>query len=124
MNVFSCVGRLGKDPEHKVNKDGVAVCSFSIAVKVSKEKDIWVKCTAWRDRADFAHDYLRKGQQIAVHGPIDTEEWTGQDGEKHFNLKLTVNNITLLGKKEDNAQPAERKQTVAASSSSDGDCPF
>jgi single-strand DNA-binding protein len=100
FNQATFIGNLGQDATR--NKVGdQTVCNFSIAVNKKtkdKEETLWIRCALWGKRAESGVvDYLTKGKQVLVMGPVDIEEYTTKDGEVRRNLRVNVNEISLLG---------------------------
>ena len=98
-------GNLGRDPEMRYLPDGTAVTSFSMAVSDGwgdKKKTIWFRVSCWRKQAEFANQYLTKGNKVLVEGRITADEnggprtWTAQDGTVRASFEITANNITFL----------------------------
>lgn len=117
FNQATFTGNLGQDATR--NKVGdQTVCNFSIAVNVRKGKDkeevLWVRCAFWGKRAEAGGvtDYLSKGKQVLVSGPVDIEEYTTKDGEVRRNLRVNVQEIQLLGGGSD--KPASKPETKPA----------
>lgn len=88
MNDVKLSGRIATDIEVKSTPQGVAVCSFVLAVdRQSKDSDAdWPTVVAWRQTAEFIGKYLGKGRKIIVEGRIRTRTYEDKDGKKH---KLT-----------------------------------
>ena len=102
------IGNVGRDPEMRYTPQGVAVCDFSVAVtevtgrgETRKEKTTWFKVTVWRERAETAAQYVKKGKQIMVVGTIDTSAYTNKQGEAKASLELTASNFQFLGSRDD-----------------------
>lgn len=120
FNQATFTGNLGGDAERKQVGD-TTVCNFSLAVnqkRKGEEVTLWIRCALWGKRAEAGGvtDYLTKGKQVLVSGPIELEEYTLQNGEKRTSVKLDVREIQLLGggekkpdsKPETKANPTER----------------
>ncbi len=65
MNKVFLMGRLATEPELRYTTSGVAVCTFTLAVDRPKAKDgdqgtDWPTIVAWRQKAEFAANYLKK----------------------------------------------------------------
>ena len=95
MNKVFLMGRLTADPELRQVQSGVAVTTFTIAVDRRYSKDgqrqtDFIRCTAWRQQAEFICKYFRKGSMILVIGNIQTRSWDGQDGKKQFATDVGV----------------------------------
>ena len=63
LNKVILMGRLTADPELKHTPSNVAVCSFSLAVNRSFNKDEtdFFDIVAWRNTAEFVSKYFTKG---------------------------------------------------------------
>lgn len=100
MNVWNFIGFLGKDSEVRFTTSGMAICSFSVAVKSGygdKEKTTWVNCVLFGKRAEGKlPKYLVKGAQVAISGECFLDEWE-KDGVKNKALKVTVDKLDLIG---------------------------
>src|SRR5258708_8306743 len=97
------VGNVGRDAEMWYTPQGVAVCDFSVAVnKVTgkgenrKEKTTWFKVTVWRERAETASQYIKKGMKILVVGEIDASAYTNKHGQPAASLELTSSDFKFL----------------------------
>ena len=102
------IGNVGRDPEFAYTQQGVAVCKFSVAVsKVTskgedrKEKTTWFRVTVWREQAETANQYVKKGMRIMVAGDIAASAFLGKDGTPQASLDLTARDIQFLSKPDD-----------------------
>ena len=109
MNTCTFTGFLGKDPEMRYTPQGKAVTNFNLAVKSKGEDTLWVKCTAWEKIAEVTAQYLRKGSQVLVSGPISVETWQTKDGEPRSTMVLTVREFEFLDRKRDGGEALEGK---------------
>lgn len=130
MNVFTFTGNLGRDSELRYTQSSTAVLSFSVAASAGygdKKQTIWVDCSMFGQRAESRiKDYLLKGQQVAVSGELSTREYEGKTY-----IQCRVNDVTLIGKRDDSGshqpRPAARQQpppTSGALMDDDDDIPF
>ncbi len=86
VNKVILVGRLGRDPETRYTGGGQAVCNFSMATDETfkdksgerQKRTEWHRIVAWGKKAEFAQQYLKKGQEIYVEGSIRIERVDGQ----------------------------------------------
>jgi single-strand DNA-binding protein len=107
MNVITLVGRAGRDPEMKYFESGTMVANLTLAVNSVKrdEEPDWFDLEIWGKTAQVAADYVRKGKQIAVSGRMVTQRWVDrQTGQQRSKLVVSVNQLTLLGSREDGQQ--------------------
>ena len=104
------VGNVGRDPELRYTQSGVAVCDFSVAVSrrwtdkntnEQREETTWFKVSAWRNLAEIASQYVRKGKQVMVAGRVNASAFIGQDGQARASLELTANDLQLLGRRDE-----------------------
>ena len=98
------IGNLGRDPEMRYTPSGQAVTQFTVACNRNykdsqgerQEETEWFRVVAWGQQAEFAAEYLRKGQKVYVEGRIQTRQWEGQDGQKRYTTELVANTIQNL----------------------------
>jgi single-strand DNA-binding protein len=115
VNKVIIVGRMGKDPEMQLLPTGTSIAKFSVATNHSQKDSSgnWVEQTEWHNvvcfgkQADFAGDYLKKGQLVYLEGRIQTRSWDDQEGKKHYRTEIIINNLTSLGSKQEGPAPAD-----------------
>ena len=111
MNVITVAGTLGKDAEVKYLANGDAICNFSIADSMGRDKGtIWWNCGLFGKRAESLSQYLTKGQAVTVTGSVSEREWTSKDGEKRKSMDVRVNDVALQGGRKDAEPQQERRQ--------------
>ena len=138
MNVVCLVGRLTADPELRQTPNGTNVCSFSVAVNRpianadgTRTAD-FINCVAWRGTAEFITRYFRKGQNIGLHGAIQTRQYQDKDtGKNRTAFEVVINNAYFVESKNGNSQqqtqPAYNTTALddfSSIASDDGDLPF
>ena len=104
LNKCLIIGNLGRDPEMRYTPSGQAVTQFTVAVNRNykdaqgerQEETEWFRVVAWGQQAEFAAEYLRKGNKVYVEGRIQTRQWEGQDGQKRYTTELVANTIQNL----------------------------
>lgn len=130
LNKVMLIGNVGKDPEvryldgnNNPNSGSTKVATFTLATTERyrdrngelRENTEWHNIVAWRNSADVAEKYIRKGTQLYIEGKLRTRSWTDQTGNKRYTTEVTVDNLQLLGRKSDNpgaqdgGQPALRQ---------------
>ncbi len=116
------MGRLCADPEFRQTQSGTPLCRFRIAVNRPKSKDgnqdaDFISCTAWRGTAEFVARYFSKGQMIHVEGQLRNNDYTDQNGVKHYSMDVLAESVAFCGgKNEDgqqNNQTTQNRQTSA-----------
>ena len=112
VNKVILVGRLGNDPEVKHTNSNIAVAELSIATSEKyktqngsfNEKTEWHKCIVWRQTAEFANKYLKKGQLVYIEGKLQTQKWEDKTGSTQYTTKIQVSSLTALSSGQKNIQ--------------------
>ena len=128
LNSVNLVGRLTKDAELKYTNAGTALVKFSLAQSSSvKRGESWEKKTAyfeitfWGKRAEGLAKYLAKGQQVAISGKLDFEQWE-QDGQRRSKITVKSDDVQLLGSAGGKQKPDD--SAPEPSSTFEDDVPF
>jgi single-strand DNA-binding protein len=104
------VGNVGRDPQLRYTQSGIPVCDFTVAVTrrtgrrddpERSEKTVWHRVTCWRQLAEIANQYVRKGTQIMVVGVVEASAYMDKSGQPAASLDLTADNFQLLGSRAD-----------------------
>lgn len=108
INKVILVGNVGADPEIRTLEGGAKVARVRIATteriynrqtQESKEHTEWHSVTLWRNLADVADRFIRKGSQIYVEGRIRSREWTDANGVKRYGIDIVADELKLLGRR-------------------------
>lgn len=93
LNHVCLMGRLTADPELKQTQSGVNVLSCCIAVDrdYDREQTDFINLVAWRQSAEFAARYFKKGQLIAAEGAIRTRNYEDREGKRRTAFEVVVN---------------------------------
>jgi single-strand DNA-binding protein len=111
------IGNLGKDAIVN-NVNGKNVINFSVAHTEKykdaqgnqKDRTVWVECAYWTDRTAIA-PYLKKGTSVYVEGNPDVRSYTTQDGKQGASLTLRIQNVQLLGSRNNEGGVATPNQS-------------
>ena len=123
LNKVFLIGNVGRDPEVRYLDQGSAqagqstkVATFTLATTERyrdrsgelRENTEWHNLVLWRQLADLAERYIRKGSQIYVEGHIRTRSYNDQQGQKKYMTEIVADNVQLLGRRdgEDAPRPA------------------
>ncbi len=112
MNRVCLVGRLTKDPTSEyvnTSNGSVARSRFTIAVDrgfSSNQQDgrataDFISVVAWRKLAENLTKFQKKGNQIAVEGRIQVDNYTNKEGNQVWSTYVTADSIQFLDKKGD-----------------------
>lgn len=123
VNKVILVGHLGKDPDVRYTPSGDAVADLSLATKeVFKNKEgertertEWHNLVLWRGQAEFAKEWLKKGQLVYAEGRLQTRKWEDKEGQKRYKTEIQVDQITTLGsfigRSKDESVPETEKES-------------
>lgn len=105
LNVIAVMGRLVADPELRKTPNGVSTTTFTVAcdrsyVKPGTERQTdFFDVVAWRNTAEFAAKYFRKGQLIAVNGSLQTRSYDDREGKKRKVYEIVADNLHFADSK-------------------------
>jgi single-strand DNA-binding protein len=109
LNKVILFGRLTRDPEFRQTTAGTPVCKFTVACdrpfanKQTGERECdFIDVQAWRNTAEFVSRYFTKGSAITVEGSIRNNNWTDNNGTKHYGYIVMADNVGFGGSKNEN----------------------
>jgi len=110
-NKIILAGNLTRDIEVRYSQSGSAIANTAIATSrkyktqsgEQKEEVLFVDLTFFGRTAEIANQYLRKGSKVLVDGRLKLDQWTAQDGQKRSKHSVTVENLQMLGSKDESA---------------------
>ena len=109
LNRVVLIGRLVADPELRYTASGVPVANFRIAVDrpftnaAGERETDFINIVAWRQRAEFAANYLGKGRLVAIDGMLQIRQWTTQDGQKRSTAEVVADTVRGLDRPRESA---------------------
>lgn len=129
LNRVTLIGNAGKDPEVRYLETSASpserpkVAQFTLATTERlktrdgsgwQEQTEWHNIVAWRQLADLAEKYIRKGSQIYVEGRLRTRNWES-GGTTQRRTEILADRIQLLGGRPDgkNQEPQREWQGQA-----------
>ncbi|MGQ9897794.1 MAG: single-stranded DNA-binding protein [Acidobacteriota bacterium] len=140
FNKIIIYGHLGRDPEMRYTPQGIPVCTFSVATSERRksqtdneaaETTTWFRITAWRNLAETASKYLKKGSPVYIEGRLTAREWTDNEGAKRTSLEVTATELHLMGSRSGGEESNDDGETRAKTSRDapkepveDNDIPF
>ena len=127
VNKVVIVGHIGADPETRCTPSGTAGANFNLATNESRKSSEgeyqdhteWHSCVLFGKRAEFAGEYLKKGQLVYLEGRLQTRSWEDDSGIKKYKTEVVGNEITMLGKKVGTGSASQE-----GNDTSDDDLPF
>ncbi len=124
INKVIVVGRIGNKPEGRYTPSGTSTARFSVATNESwmdsdnnrQEHTEWHDIEALGKNADFATQYLQKGQLVCVEGRLHTNAWTDKDGNNRKKTEIKCQSVTPLEwkneKKSDNSNDSVKEPAI------------
>ena len=111
LNKAMIIGRLGQDPDVRYTQSNTAVANMSIATSERykdksgewKETTEWHRVVAWGRTAEVCQEYLKKGSQVYIEGPIQTRQWEDKEGQTRYTTEIKALQMTMLDSKKDSA---------------------
>jgi len=102
LNRVELIGRLGQDPEVKEVKEGDKMAAFNVATTEyyrgedgRNEVTDWHRVVCFRQAAEFADKYLKKGRLVYIEGKLKTRQWE-EDGKPHYITEVKASHILPL----------------------------
>lgn len=115
INRVCISGNLTRDASLKQTASGFSISQFSVAVN-DRRKDAngqwsdfpnFVDCVMFGTRAEKLSDYLKKGVKVAIDGKLRYSSWQDQQGGKRSKLEVVVEDIELMQRNQQQAQPQQ-----------------
>jgi single-strand DNA-binding protein len=114
MNTAQLIGNLGADPEVKYFESGSVKATFTLYVnehfkdKAGETKDRVNRFAieVWGKTAEFAANYLHKGNRIAITGSLMEQTWQ-DNGENRSRVVVRANRLENLTPKDNSPTAAE-----------------
>ena len=111
INKVILIGNVGMDPEIRTLESGVKMARLRIATterlytrgaQEAREHTEWHTVVLWRNLADVADPFVRKGSQVYIEGRLRSREWTDQQGAKRTTVEILADDMKMLGRRSDN----------------------
>lgn len=118
LNKFQAIGNVGFDPESKTFEGGSKVVTFSLATTdnwknkegVKQSKTEWHKIVVWGKLANIVEDWVKKGSKVYVECKVQYDQWETDSGEKRFATKMVLQNLELIGGKQESHPTPESNE--------------
>jgi single-strand DNA-binding protein len=115
LNIQFILGHLGGDPEMRYTPQGTPVTTLSVASNYAYTKSDgqkvketeWFSVQTWSKLAEVSNQYLKKGSLVFVIGRTKTQNWTGEDGQKHNKKIVVADKVVFVDTKNDAAEQTD-----------------
>jgi len=134
VNKVILVGNVGADPEVRYLDRGLAVATFNLATTERgytmpdgtqvPERAEWHSIVLWRQLAEWAEQYVKKGMALYIEGKLQTRRWE-KDGVIRSKTEIIADNVQILYRPDDARQDAATAaQQPAVPSAPEDKLPF
>lgn len=106
INKVFLIGHLGAEPEVRRLDSGATVARFSLATSENykdkegnlQKKTEWHNVVVWRELADRAEKFLKKGMLLYVEGKVSYRKYTDKEGVERYVTDIVGNTFRMLEK--------------------------
>ena len=99
MNNVNLLGRISTELNLK-EINNKKILNFSIAINDIKDKTSFIPITAFDTLAENISKYQKKGNQIAISGFLQDNNYTDKDGNKRYSLNIIASRVDFISNKE------------------------
>ena len=132
LNQVVLLGNIVRDPEVKFIGDSTPVCNFTVACNErytdrdgeQQERAMFIDCVAWNRTGEIIGEHFVKGQQIAVTGKLQLDQWEDEERGKQSRHKVNVFSFAFTGSKADNDKLRENRAADGDDEENEDDIPF
>jgi single-strand DNA-binding protein len=104
MNKVWIVGRLGSEPQVKALASGAKIMTISVATEQrwtdkngqKQSKVEWHRCVLFGGIVNHMERILKKGTMVSLEGRLETQNYTGRDGQPRFIVQIRINELHAL----------------------------
>lgn len=121
VNKVILVGNVGSDPEVRYLDRGTAIANFNLATTERgytmqngtqvPDRTEWHPIVLWRNLAEWAEKYVRKGMKLYVEGKLQTRTWE-KDGQIRRKTEIIAENIQVLYRPAEYRNPTNTEQAA------------
>lgn len=110
MKRLTITGNLGRDPEMRVDPNGMQFATFSVGISVgakANHKTDWVEVTCNGKLAEIITRYGKKGRKVLVDGFPHVSAYVNKDNIPVGTQRMYANSIELLSRGHDDVDSEE-----------------
>jgi single-strand DNA-binding protein len=125
INKCIFIGNVSKvETRYMPNSD--AVTNFTIAINetwknkdgVKQERVEWINCVAYRKLGEICGEFMKVGMPVYVEGKVQTRQFE-KDGQKRYVTEIIIDQMQMLGSKQDNSSQSDSAQSKRYSTPGD-----
>jgi single-strand DNA-binding protein len=88
----------------RYSQNGTPITNFTMAVNRRRrgmdgnyvDETDWFRISLFRNAAETAAEYLKKGTKVLVEGQLQIRNYTGQDGIERTSVEVNADNFVIL----------------------------
>jgi len=127
VNQATILGRVGRI-DSKTNANGLKITNCSIVTSKKfkkdggqKEKVTWHNISLFNKLSEIAEKYVAVGDLLYIQGEMDSQKFTGQDGQERTRFYIVAHDLKLMPKSK---QMATAPKDDPYSAGTDDDVPW
>ena len=121
VNKVILIGNVGKDPEVKYLDNNLTIAKFPLATSESYtnkngeriSNTEWHNIVCWRNLAQIAEKYVKKGTLLFVEGKITTRSYDDKDGNKRYITEIVADNFRMIGNRNTSSESVAAEPLTA-----------
>lgn len=133
VNKVILIGNVGSDPEVRYLDRGVAIANFNLATTERgytmqngtqvPDKTDWHAIVLWRNLAEWAERYVRKGMKLYIEGKLQTRTWE-REGQLRRKTEVIAENVQILYRPEEYRNLGREQRDTAEANEAINDAPM
>lgn len=109
LNKVLLIGRLTADPELRHTASNLPVTSFTLAInrrfsKGEQQQADFIDIVCWRNNAEFASKYFKKGMAAFVSGSLQVRTWKDNQGNNRRTYEVIADEVQFAEPRKDGAK--------------------
>ncbi len=133
VNKVILIGNVGSDPEVRYLERGVAIANFNLATTERgytmqngtqvPDKTDWHAIVLWRNLAEWAERYVRKGMKLYIEGKLQTRTWE-REGQIRRKTEVIAENVQILYRPDEYRNLGREQRDTAEANEAINDAPM
>lgn len=111
-NILCLIGRITRDLELKYTTNNKAVVNIPLAINNGKDDTTFIDIVVYGNVAEMTYKYCKKGDLIGAQATIKNNNWTDNNGNKHYDYKFMGYKVTFLSTKKENVEETKKEENT------------
>ena len=112
LNKIMLIGNVGSEPNVRTLDTGVKVATirratsekYKTADGQTKEQTEWHTIELWRNLADIADKWVKKGDRLYIEGAMHYKSYTDKEGVERIMASITATELRMLTAKNEKCE--------------------